>query len=113
MSSEAELKQLKEVSDKHKMALQADLSNALEESKRLIMKILIIGGGLALALVIVRAVLKQKEPGKSDNSANRYAQIRNFVLTGVTTFLLSLAKEKLIEYLQQTDAAHVNTEDIK
>lgn len=115
MGTEAQIERLKEASNKHKEALHADISFAVEQTKKVALRVVLLGGGLALALIIVRAFLKQEKTGvtsgKIDNrKPSRLIKMRDFVLEEVTTFLLALAKEKLIAYLQEINSSHVDTE---
>ena len=115
MGTEAQIERLKEASNRHKEALHADISFAVEQTKKVALRVVLLGGGLALAFIIVRALLKQEKtgviPGKIDKKKpSRLIQMRNFVLEEVTTFLLALAKEKLIAYLQEINSSHVDTE---
>ncbi len=118
MDTGQEIEKLKIVSDQHKRAIETELKDLIEQSKKIVVRILLIGGGLALAYLLVKAFVKGEEPGTSikpreENTPSTFSEIRNFVLAELATFLLTLAKEKLTEYLEETKPGihATNTED--
>ncbi|TRX61440.1 hypothetical protein FNH22_05130 [Fulvivirga sp. M361] len=115
MNSSKKIQELKDISNKHKEALEKDISFAVEKSKKVAFRVVLIGGSLALAWVVTRSLLGEKTANKANKPTNlakpsRFANTRNFILSQLMTFLLSLAKEKLTDYLQEINSIHVDTE---
>ncbi len=116
MNSDQEIAKLRRVSDQHKQAIKTEFEELVGRSKKLAIRILIIGGGLALAYTIARIFLDpDDEKGSRDETGKKkvsaFAEVRNFVMAELAAFLLSLAKEKLTEYLNEVKTeTHVHTE---
>lgn len=103
----------------HRHELEAEVKNISERSERLITNALIIGGTLAVAYLLVRQFsgssykknskgLKAMDTSKVETNAPKEgpstpgiaAQIGSALASHATVFLLTIAKEKLSEYLQ-------------
>lgn len=128
ISNKKEKKDLERASEEHKHAFEEELSEALDKGKRIATSALVIGGGFALSYYLIRKMTGgstkkiKKIKGKGSQQdvkevvINRkpsvFSTVGNVVLTEIAVFLLAIAKEKLIEYLenQREDA---NSKDAK
>ena len=115
MNAEEEIAKLKQESNQHEQALKEEITHWVDKSKSLVTKILLIGGGLTLAYIMARTLLdKNDKPNnnKKNHQSSTFIEIRNFILTELATFLLSIAKEKLLEHLKETkEETNVDTRD--
>ena len=117
MDTGQEIEKLKIVSDQHKRAIETEFQDLIEQSKKIAVRILLIGGSLALVYLLVKAFVKE-EAGETPikprggNASSTFSEVRNFVLAELATFLLTLAKEKLTKYLEETKPGiHADTSD--
>jgi hypothetical protein len=123
-SQDPEKKRLMDEAKKHKDALSGDVQAVSERTDAIIKNALLIGGALALTYVVVRSfsgrkskkkktrtvkLVAQAPQGSSSNGATEeeeedqsdslLSQIGTKIANEATVLLLSLAKEKLAEYL--------------
>ncbi len=121
MDSDEERGRLLRQSAKHREALEGEVRLITESTEKIIKNALIIGGSLALAYYIVRQfsgkarsskskarklkIVQAEAPGvvvekEESHEPGFMGQIGAAIATQASVFLLSLAKEKLMEYLQ-------------
>lgn len=125
ISNKKEKKDFERESEEHKHAFEEELSEALDKGKRIATSALVIGGGFALSYYLIRKMTggssKKVKKIKGNDSQQEviihkkpsvFSTVGNVVLTEIAVFLLAIAKEKLIEYLenQREDA---NSKDAK
>ncbi|HRI78593.1 MAG TPA: hypothetical protein PLR06_03580 [Cyclobacteriaceae bacterium] len=127
-TQDPEKKKLIESSDRHKKALEKELGEMKEKTDRMLTNALIIGGTLAVTYFVISSISKRKKKKKKnkiaqaqingteaeneeveeeDKGPSVLGQIGTRVLSEATAVLLSLAKEKLAEYL----ASRKNTDE--
>lgn len=106
MDTQKEIAKLKTESDEHKQALKEEFTHWVDRTKSLAAKILVVGGGLALAYIIAQNLFDKTNNSKGDGSRDKQnstlIEIRNFILAELASFLLTIAKERLLEYLKET-----------
>src|SRR6185436_58622 len=119
-----EKKRLIEASDRHKRALEKEVSDLTQKTEKALTNALIIGGSLAITYFVVSSLWggkkRKKKHKKSkatqsipegENGVEEFAaepatptiigEIGTKVLNHATVLLLDIAKEKLFEYLQR------------
>lgn len=118
-SQDPEKKKLIETSDRHKRALEKEVSALTQKADKMVTNALIIGGSLALTYFLISSISssrkkkkknKQKAQGKAmegdeemseeDHNPSILGQIGTRVLNEASVILLDIAKEKLAEYLE-------------
>ena len=119
-SQDPEKKKLIETSDRHKRALEKEVSALTQKADKMVTNALIIGGSLALTYFLIsslsggkkkkRKLKKVKEQAaieagidkeeEEDDSPSVLGQIGTRVLNEASVILLDIAKEKLAEYLE-------------
>ncbi len=118
-SQDPEKKKLIETSDRHKRALEKEVSALTQKADKMVTNALIIGGSLALTYFLISSISssrkkkkknKQKAQGKAmegdeemseeDHNPSILSQIGTRVLNEASVILLDIAKEKLAEYLE-------------
>ena len=118
-SQDPEKKKLIETSDRHKRALEKEVSALAQKADKMVTNALIIGGSLALTYFLISSISssrkkkkknKQKAQGKAmegdeemseeDHNPSILSQIGTRVLNEASVILLDIAKEKLAEYLE-------------
>lgn len=110
-------------SSQYRNGLEDDVKLLSEKTEKIVTNALIIGGALALSYVLVRQLSKSKSKGKSKvkkikvvNAAPKeeeeevyeqpsavsrvVSEIGHVITSQATSFLLAMAREKLMEYLQ-------------
>jgi hypothetical protein len=131
-SQDPEKKKLIETSDRHKRALEKEVTALTEKTERMLTNALIIGGSLALTYFIVSSLSggkKKKRKVKAakvqaaledaegeveveeeeDNGPSVISQIGTRVLNQATVMLLDIAKEQLAEYLESRKKDNENS----
>ncbi len=118
-TQDPERKRLIETSDRHKKAMEKELSDLTEKSNRVLKNALIIGGSLALTFLIVSAVssrrkkkrkkqaieaaaqagLPVEEIEQDDDAPSLLSQVGHQLLNQASVILLDIARQKLKEYL--------------
>lgn len=126
-----EKKTWERVSEEHREAFEQDIEELVEKGKRVATSALIIGGGFAISYLLVKKlaggnkvkktkkIKKMKGSGHSNTGHAAVSEVviekkpsvlstvGNVVLTEIAVFLLAIAKEKLIEYIEkQRDNEH-------
>jgi hypothetical protein len=123
-----EKKRLIEASDRHKRALEKEVSDLTQKTEKALTNALIIGGSLALTYFVVSSLWGKKKRRKkkvkkskgtvsvpeNENGVDELVaepkpptiigEIGTKVLNHATVLLLDIAKEKLFEYLQRKKA---------
>jgi hypothetical protein len=124
-SQDPQKKKLIETSERHKRALQKEVSSLTEKTDKMLTNALIIGGSLAATYFLVsslsggkkkkkrrKKVIKVvKASGEESDSVNELEEedhsgpsiigaIGNRLLSQASVMLLEIAKEKLFEYLE-------------
>lgn len=112
MKSKAALEKL---SDEQELKLTKELNRLSEKGSRIITNSLFIIGGMALTYSIFKIVIDDESPKKakkvikaskeaaSKKSKSAFSEITQTFTEGAVLFLLGLAKEKLVEYLNKND----------
>ena len=127
-SQDPEKKKLIETSDRHKRALEKELTELSNKTERMLTNALIIGGSLALTYIVITSLSGSKKRKKKkmaeaeaeaagevdDGSVEMetpsvISQIGTKVLNTATVLLLDIAKEKLFEYLESRKKADENS----
>lgn len=130
--------QLLQRSAHHRELLEEEVKLITEKSERIITNALIIGGALALTYLLfsnfsgsgkkekVKAKKAKSKKAKSDvgmvepdaeveaeqtQEAGFVSQIGSLLMAQATGFLLSIAREKLVEFLQSQTAKKDNTDE--
>jgi hypothetical protein len=124
-SQDPEKKRLIEASERHKRALQKDVTDLSKKTEKMLTNALIIGGALALSYLLVRQLSSSSKPKKhkkgkkvtatvvpvstSDDdddededqgSPGFLAAMGNKVISQATVILVDIARQKLMEYLE-------------
>ncbi|MEO1099507.1 MAG: hypothetical protein AAFX57_17400 [Bacteroidota bacterium] len=106
MDLDLNIDKLKKESEAHKAALTSEINNWVERSKRITIGVLLIGGGLSLAYLISKRFTAGKNgdqnPVEQQTSA-KISKISRFILQELSVFLLAMAKERLLKYLEETN----------
>lgn len=128
-SQDPEKKKLIETSDRHKRALEKQVSALTQKADKMVTNVLIIGGSLALTYFLISSLsggkkkkrkLKKareqaameagvEEEEKEDTSPSVLGQIGTRVLNEASVILLDIAKEKLAEYLESRKKTDENS----
>lgn len=119
-TQDPEKKKLIEASDRHKRAMEKELTDLTQKTDRVIKNALIIGGSLALTFLVISALSKKRkkkkkklaleaaaQPGVTPQAAEEEEEDGPSVLGTVGTqllnqasvILLDVARQKLKEYL--------------
>ena len=126
-SQNPEKKRLIEASDRHKKALEKEVSEISSKTEKVITNALIIGGALALSYIVVRQLSsKSKKKHKKakkvtasraqvssvandeeeeEESPSMLADIGNKIASQATVILVDIARQKLMEYLESRKKA--------
>lgn len=123
-SQDPEKKRLIEASERHKRALEKDVTALSAKTEKVLTNALIIGGALALSYILVRQL---SSPGKSkkhkkhkkaaaaaipvstadedddeaeDESPSFLASIGSKIANQATVILIDIARQKLMDYLE-------------
>ncbi|MBS1977344.1 MAG: hypothetical protein JST46_08230 [Bacteroidetes bacterium] len=125
-------KRLVESSDRHKRALEKEIGQLTEKTDRFLTNALIIGGSLALTYFIVSSLASRKrkkrkaatiqaaanagesssgvlESGEDDAAPSFINKLGAKIVDQATLMLLSLAREKLAEYLETRKSRDENS----
>jgi hypothetical protein len=128
-TQDPEKKKLIEASDRHKRAMEKELTDLTQKTDRVLKNALIIGGSLALTFIIISAVSKKRKNKKKKLALEASAQagitpesteeteeegpsilstVGTQLLNQASVILLDLARQKLKEYLatRKTDDEH-------
>lgn len=119
--NEKEREAYERASEEHKEAFEQELSEMLDKGKRIATSALVIGGGFAISYFLMKRLsggkkikkIKRKKHAPSDEYQERVNEmivekkptvlstVGNVLLTEIAVFLLAIAKEKLIEYIEK------------
>ena len=123
-SQDPEKKRLIEASDRHKRALEKGVSDLSNNTQKMLTNAAIIGGVLALSYILVRQLSSSPEKPKKrkkkakvtvvqpqvstddeeddedTGSPSLLADIGTKIASQATVFLIDLARQKLMEYLE-------------
>jgi hypothetical protein len=120
-SQDPEKRKLLELSERHRKELQREVSDITQKTERVLTNALIVGGVMALSYFAVTQFSKSKKKKKhkkqqaevddavaatlevadaSPAAPSMLSQIGNRVLDQATLILIELAREKIMEYLQ-------------
>ncbi len=126
-SQDPEKKKLIETSDRHKRALEKEVSALTQKADKMVTNALIIGGSLALTYLLISSISSHRKKKKNklkaqanapgevqeleeeDHGPSVLSQIGTRVLNEASTILLDIAKEKLSEYLASRKQANENS----
>ncbi len=120
-TQDPEKKKLIETSDRHRRAMEKELSDLTQKTDRALKTALIVGGSLALTFLIISALSKKRRKKKKklaleaaaqagltpppaeeddeDDSPSILSTVGNQLLNQASIILLDLARQKLKEYL--------------
>ena len=121
-TQDPEKKRLIETSDRHKHEIEKEVKELSDKTERMVKNALIIGGTLAATFLLVNSLGSMKKKRKTRSKINRavatqsddsaedeanesfsspsiLSQLGERFATQVTALLLSIAKDKLTEYL--------------
>ena len=122
-TQDPERKKLLETSDRHKRAMEKELTDLSKKTDRVMKNALIIGGSLALTFVVISMLSSGKKKKKKkraleaasqegisttipeeDEAPSLISQVGNQLLNQASVILLDLARQKLKEYLATRNA---------
>ena len=126
--------QLLQRSERHRQLLEDEVKQITERSEKMVTNALIIGGALVLTYFLVSSFSggsgKKKKHTRSRNEkkaqsgektdtgeddqpqeAGMMSQVGAMLVSQATGLLLSIAREKLVEYLQSQSLKKENTDD--
>lgn len=118
-TQDPEKRKLIETSDRHKRALEKDLSDLTQKSDQMLKNALIIGGSLALTYLLISSLSKKKKKKKNTASAAQktemgaaavdqneeesvpsiFGEVGTRIVNMGAVMLLDIAREKISEYL--------------
>ena len=119
-TQDPERKKLIEASDRHKRAMEKELSDLTQKTDRVLKNALIIGGSLALTFLVISALSKKRkkkkkklaleasaqaglspEPdeGEEEDGSSILSSVGTQLLNQASVILLDLARQKLKEYM--------------
>jgi hypothetical protein len=123
-SQDPEKKRLIEASERHKRALEKEVTDLSNRTEKVLTNALIIGGVLALSYFVVRQLSSPSKPkkhkkgkkvtavavpvsttddeeeGEESGSPSLLANIGSKVMNQATVILVDIARQKLMEYLE-------------
>jgi hypothetical protein len=123
-------KKLIEASDRHKRALEKELSDLTQKTDRALKNALIIGGSLALTFLVISALSKKRKKKKKKLALEASAQagltpeateeaeeegpsilstVGTQLLNQASVIVLDLARQKLKEYLATRNTTDENS----
>ena len=128
MESDDPKRQLLKKSASQKAAIEEEVNLLSARTEKIVINALVIGGALAISYLLVRQVgkkTKKKKVNKSlavtslpeeeeedSQSSSKFVEaltgIGTMMASQATSFLLALAKEKLMEYLEQAQEKEAN-----
>lgn len=107
---------LEKLSKKQEVELMAELNRLSEKGSKVVSNVLIITGGLVLAYAIFKVIVndppvkKKNKPGISTQTINSpsrvaslFSEITHTLAEEAVLFLLDLARERLVSYLNATN----------
>lgn len=109
---------LEQSSMAHREAFENELSEAVDRAKSIGTSALVIGGGFVVSYYIIkklttRKTVKKIKTTKDPDKINEvvihkqptvFATVRNVVMTEIAVFLLGIAKQKLVNYIENFNA---------
>ncbi|MEM6524172.1 MAG: hypothetical protein AAGF85_01005 [Bacteroidota bacterium] len=109
MDQDPDIKKLKKESEDHKIALQAEINGWVRRSKKLALRVVLIGGGFTLAYLLSRHFLSKNnrrshKKNESETKPSIISEFSHFLLKELSVFLLVLAKEQLLKYLDERES---------
>ena len=117
MDQKPTIEKFRQESEAYKEALQTEISGWIERSKSIVLRFLIVGGSLTLAYIILKQFLgESKADDKKSKSSNvkptLLSELRHFVLRELSVFLLTNAKQRLLNYLKESNTDEgINSEN--
>jgi hypothetical protein len=122
-SQDPEKKRLIEASERHKRALEKDVTDLSNKTEKVLTNALIIGGALALSYIVVRQLSSSSKKKKhkkhkkvtaaavpvstddddeveEDESPSLLANIGSKIANQATAILIDIARQKLVDYLE-------------
>ncbi|QSE98616.1 hypothetical protein [Fulvivirga lutea] len=104
---------LESLSEEHEKELEKELEALTEKGRQLATNALMIAGGLALSYLVFKSIFSSEPKKKKkkvkrteaiegeaiETEASMFGQIGSALAKEATVFLLGIAKEKLVEYL--------------
>lgn len=118
-TQDPEKRKLIETSDRHKRALEKDLSDLTQKTDQMLKNALIIGGSLALTYLLISSLSKKKKKKKNTASVSQktemgaatvdqdeeesvpsiFGEVGTRIVNMGAVMLLDIAREKISEYL--------------
>ncbi|UII34480.1 hypothetical protein LVD17_11735 [Fulvivirga ulvae] len=117
-SNKRKKEDLEHDSQKHREAFEHELSEVVDKTKRIATSVLVIGGSFALSYYLikkltgkktVKKIKMQKDTGGVNEMVIQkhpsvFSTVGNVILTEMAVFLLGIAKERLINYIQNLNS---------
>lgn len=120
-TQDPEKKKLIESSDRHKRALEKELSEMTQKTDRMLTNALIIGGSLALTYFVISSLSRKRRKKKNkivtaaapkegdltvatteDDSPSVLGEVGDKIMNQISFLVLDIAKDKLMEYLKKS-----------
>lgn len=120
-TQDPERTRLLETSDRHKKAMEKELTDLSKKTDKMLKNALIIGGSLAVTFLVISALSTKRkkkkkkmalaaavkagetidaiEPDNDDDAPSVLGQVSKQVLNAASVVLLDMARQKLSEYL--------------
>ena len=119
-TQDPERRRLLETSDRHKRAMEKEITDLTQKTDKMLKNALIIGGSLAVTFLVISAVSKKRKKKKKklalaeaaksgelidpvaeeeDDGPSVLEQVGTQLLNQASVILLDLARQKLSEYL--------------
>lgn len=119
-TQDPERRRLLETSDRHKRAMEKEITDLTQKTDKMLKNALIIGGSLAVTFLVISAVSKKRKKKKKklalaeaaksgelidpvaeeeDGGPSVLEQVGTQLLNQASVILLDLARQKLSEYL--------------
>ena len=120
-TQDPERTRLLETSDRHKKAMEKELTDLSKKTDKMLKNALIIGGSLAVTFLVISALSTKRkkkkkklalsaavkagepidaiEPDDDDDAPSVLGQVSKQVLNAASVVLLDMARQKLSEYL--------------
>lgn len=122
-------KKLIETSDRHKRAMEKELSDLTQKTDRVLKNALIIGGSLALTFLVISALSKKRKkkkkklaleasaqagltpdaPEEEEDGPSILSTVGTQLLNQASVILLDLARQKLKEYMATRNTTDENS----
>ncbi|MBL6449684.1 hypothetical protein JMN32_25465 [Fulvivirga sp. 29W222] len=114
-SNKKRREELEQDSQRHKEAFEVELSEVIDKTKRIATSALVVGGSFALTYYLIKKLTSKDSEKKTNVDKNTesvtiqknpslFSTVGNVILTEMAVFLLDLAKERLINYIENLNS---------